>query len=244
MTALALAGCSGAAELETSRLFQEAQQLFNSAQTPEEYLRAAALYEQLISQGFVNGAVFFNLGNAYMQAGQRGRALAAYRQAKRYRPRDPYLDANLRYALGNRAHREKRSLLEHLLFWQGWLAYPEKFQATAGFAALTLVLALLALFRKERFLWRRLAVTALVVTILVGFSAGYDWYRYERTEQGVVIEDVTARKGNSETYEVAFTEPLNEGQEFRVVERRTDWVLIRLRGGAEGWIRQEAAVLY
>ena len=44
-------------------------------------------------------AVLYNQGNAWMRAGATGRALAAYRQAQRYRPRDPYLAANLQNAL-------------------------------------------------------------------------------------------------------------------------------------------------
>ena len=43
--------------------------------------------------------MYYNLGNAYFRAGEYGRAIAAYRKAKPYRPRDPYLEANLRQAL-------------------------------------------------------------------------------------------------------------------------------------------------
>ena len=40
-----------------------------------------------------------------MKAKQTGRAIAAYRQAQRYIPRNPYLDANLQFALGAGAFR-------------------------------------------------------------------------------------------------------------------------------------------
>ena len=66
---------------------------------PGDYRESAALLESLLADGFRNGAVYYNLGNAYFRAGEYGRSIAAYRKAKPYRPRDPYLEANLRQAL-------------------------------------------------------------------------------------------------------------------------------------------------
>ena len=54
-----------------------------------------------LDRGQISGAVLYNQGNAFMQAGQRGRAIAAYRQARRYLGPDLFLEANLAYALGN-----------------------------------------------------------------------------------------------------------------------------------------------
>ena len=96
---LACAGCGRSASLDTARTFQRAQEVFDQAQSPEDYLKAAAIYESIRAGGVVSGAVLYNQGNAYMRAGQRGRAVAAYREATRYRPRDPYLLANLKFAL-------------------------------------------------------------------------------------------------------------------------------------------------
>ena len=77
------------------------------------------------------------------------------------------------------------------------------------------------------------------------FSAGYDWYRYEWKIHGVIVEKQTiVRKGNAESYEPALTTPLDEGAEFDLVERRSDWLLIRLAGEQEGWIPDKAAVVY
>ena len=76
-------------------------------------------------------------------------------------------------------------------------------------------------------------------------SAAYDWYRFDYVVRGVITQaDVVARKGNAESYEPALNEKLSEGTEFRLLERRGDWLLIRLPGGQEGWIDQRAAVTY
>ena len=59
------------------------------------------MYQAILDRGYVSGVVLYNQGNAFMRAGQRGRAVAAYRQARRYLGPDPFLEANLAYALGN-----------------------------------------------------------------------------------------------------------------------------------------------
>src|SRR5580693_158050 len=81
------------------RTFLRALEVFDAAKTPGDYHESAAFLEILLAGGYQNGAVYYNLGNAYFRAGEYGRAIAAFRKAKPYRPRDPYLEANLRHAL-------------------------------------------------------------------------------------------------------------------------------------------------
>jgi len=246
LMALLAAGCSRSADLSASQKLQEAQALFSRAQSRDDFLRAASLYREVLDQGIVNGALLYNLGNAYMQADHRGLAIAAYRQAKRYLPRDPYLDANLKFALGDlQSSEEKQSLLRHVLFWTDWLSYPEKCQFTLLAGALTLLLALVALWAKRPKPWRRGIWIALALTFLCALSTAWDAYRFDYVKNGVITEaEVVARKGNSETYEPSFTETLKEGMEFRVLESRPSWLLIRLREGPEGWIPAGSAAIY
>lgn len=238
------AGCAKRADLEALRTFQAAQDAFDSAGSPEDFLRAAGLYQEILDRGVVSGAVLYNQGNAFMRAGRRGRAVAAYREAMRYRPRDPKLQANLSSALGGQNPSRRRPMIETLLFWQDWLSYPEKFYLVAAAAGTTFALGVLWLFVWPR-LFARLAISGAAVTLLLAFSAGYDWYRFDHTVSGVIVEkEVIARKGNAASYEPAFTKALTEGTEFRLVERRGDWLLVRLQGTQEGWVPEEAGVLY
>lgn len=242
---LTVFGCSRAPDLDVSRTFQQAQETFDKAATPEDFLKAASLYQRILDRGVVSGAVLYNQGNAYMRAGHRGRAIAAYRQAQRYRPRDPYLDANLRSALGgDTSPAGRRPLIAYLLFWQDWLSYPEKFTLLGLAALLTFTGGLVGLLLRRR-RWRRAAVVGLAVTLVLALSAGYDWYRFDRTVRGViVVPKATARKGNATSYEPAFTEPVVEGTEFHLLDRRGAWLLIRLPAGPEGWVKEDEAVVY
>jgi tetratricopeptide (TPR) repeat protein len=240
------AGCGRSLDLEASKKFQDAQEIYNLAEDPEDFLRAASLYEQILDEGIENGAVLYNLGNAYMQADERGRAIAAYRKAKRYLPRDPFLDANLDYALGDRVPNEGRqSILDHVLFWKDWLSYPEKYSLFTGAAGLCLLLALIALYSPKPRMWKRILSAVLVISVFLGFAAGYDTYRFAIKKHGVIIvDDVIARKGNSETYEPSFTDTLAEGKEFEILDERSGWYLVRIPEGPEGWIPAQDATTY
>ena len=217
---------------------------FDRAAKPEDFVKVAAMYQEMIDDGAVSGAVFYNQGNAWMRAKQPGRAIASYRQAQRYRPRDPYLAANLQFALGSNSE-PRRPIVETLMFWQNWFSYPEKFYSAAAGAGLTFCFAVIMLFATRRRLWRRLVLAGATITALMIVSAAYDWYRFDCVTHGVITEsDVVARKGNAQSYEPALSEKLAEGTEFRLVERRGDWLLIRLPGGQEGWIIGRDAVTY
>jgi hypothetical protein len=238
-----LGGCGRPADGELVQKFQTAQQLFDTAKTPDAYAKAAALDQEIIDRWGPSGPVFYKQGNSWMQANQRGRAVAAYRQAQCYSPRIPFLDANLANALGS-TQATGRPIIETILFWQNWLGYAEKFYLTAACAVTLFVIGVAILFSASRWL-RRAAWAVAVLTLVFAFSAGYDWYRFDATQHGVTIQPQTiARKGNSATYEPAFTKPLGEATEFRLLERRGDWLLVRLPDGNEGWIEDRAAVVY
>lgn len=244
---LVTSACGTQADLEAYNRMERAQQIFDRAVTADDFLQAAAIYRQIEADGFINGALLYNMGNAYMQADRRGHAIAAYRQARRYRPRDPFLEANLKYALGMDTPLEgRRSILDHLIFWKGWLSYPEKYSATLGAAAITLLLALIALLRKRKVVWKRLRWIMLIATLLLAFSAGYDTYFYEYSRYGVITDDdVVARKGSSENFEPALMDALSQGTEFRVMEVQGDWLLIRLERMSDGcWITSKDAAVY
>jgi tetratricopeptide (TPR) repeat protein len=243
-----LVSCGRSPDLQLASSFEEAGQKFLQAQTTEDYLRVAARYESILSADFVSGAVLFNLGNCYLRAGRPGHALAAYRQAERYRPTDPYLQANLRQALpaGQRLLRKPRSWIENVFFWQRWLSYPDKGLLLAATATVTTLLAMLALLRTAaRRLLKRCAAFTLLLTLLAGSSLALDAYQYVATRHGVVVsEQIVARKGNSEIYDPAFTEPLVVGTEIHIEAEQGGWYHVELDGGLSGWVPQAAVVTY
>ncbi|MBI2477311.1 MAG: hypothetical protein HYV60_01265 [Planctomycetia bacterium] len=241
---IALPGCGASVDPAMYAKFQAAQDRFEHATNPPQFLQAAATYQEILDAGVVSGAVLYNQGNAFMRAGERGRAIACYRQAKRHRPRDPYLDANLRFALGENATGRSKPIIEYVLFWSEWISYHGKFQASLACALVTFGVSVASLFVKPQLL-KRIAMLALCLTIAVVISAGYDWYRFSHLKHGVVIVDeVVARKGDSESYQPAFTKPLDEGTEFQVLDQRNGWTHLRLAGSQEGWVPSKDVTVY
>jgi hypothetical protein len=245
LLAATLISCGPVPEQDVSLSIQEARAAFHQAETPGDCLHVAALYEEVLAGGFINGAVLLSQGNAYMRGGRKGLAVASYRRAERYLARDPHLQNNLELALGGKAAPQKRTLLDHLFFWQNWLSSPEKYRAAAAAAGVTFLLALMGLFVRRSRIRRTLTAAAFFVSLLLCASAALDWYRFDVTRHGVVVAgEVEARKGDSDTFARAFSRKLEEGTEFTLLEERGDWILVRLVGGPEGWIPKETSRIY
>ena len=232
-----LFGCGANPDLETSRMFQKAEDEFSKAKTTDEFTRVAISYQEILDNGFTSGTVLYNQGNAWMQAGQRGRAIACYRQAKRLLPRDPYLDANLRLALSSSELSTNTPLLDYVFFWQQAVSFHEKAFLGTLLLAIALVFLLLGNANVRPVITRRIGVAALVLTSLVAVSIARDWLDIEQTTHGVVIaSETTARKGASESYETAFNQPLTEGTEFHVLSANDDWLNISVGDLGAGWV--------
>ena len=228
------------------RTFIRALEVFDAAKTPADYRESAALLESLLADGFRNGAVYYNLGNAYFRAGEFGRSIAAYRKAMTYRPRDPYLEANLRQALS--------------------VAPGPIARATSSVVAARLVLGRVVVVSRKGVcivrglraggrrgmrcpascagrastgsVWRSSSL-AVVMTVDAGLAyADIAWSRH-----GVVTHETIARKGIGKDYEPAFDQPLKDGAEFTVLSENGDWIFGHFEGIGDGWLRREHVVL-
>jgi tetratricopeptide (TPR) repeat protein len=238
LAVVGLAGCASGSDLEAVRLYDQANRRLLEAKNPEEFVQAAALFDQVLQRGGENGAVLHGLGNAWLQAGHKGAAIAAYRRALAYRPRDPYLRANLAQALGHEPDSKEGSLLRMLLFWQSDLSYGEKAWLLTGSVALAcFVFALARVAPRTRGVARPLCGGLVVVALLAAISFAVEVHDRELTSHGAVdAPELVARKGNAESFEPAFNEPLKDGTELLVLEQRGDWLRVRVGQSLEGWV--------
>ena len=226
------------------RTFLRALELFDAAKTPADYRESAALLETLSADGFRNGAVYYNLGNAYFRAGEYGRSIAAYRKAKPYRARDPYLEANLRQALSvapGRLPEAATPWWSHVLFWSGWLSYPEKaYGAFSASIIAALMVAAALLLRRPRVYG--LGAALLLIAGVLSVDAGLTYADITGARHGVVTHETIARKGIGKDYEPAFDQPLKDGAEFTVLSENSDWIFGHFEGIGDGWLRREHTV--
>ena len=224
------------------RSFVRALELFDTAKSAADYRESADLLESIVADGYRNGAVYYNLGNAYFRAGEYGRAILNYRKAKPYRPRDPYLKANLAQALAvapGRLNEPPSPWWSHVFFWSDWISFPAKgglFLVGMSLSAFATVVAVY--FRLSRL---KIPIVAVVVASLaMGLDATLTDPSGIDSHRGVVTGETIARKGTGEAYEAAFDQPLRDGAEFDVLSETPGWIFGHFEGIGDGWIRNES----
>ncbi len=242
-------------ETQITSLFWEAQQLFRdanelAASQPERandlYHKAALRFERIVHEGNIhNGRLFYNIGNAYFRMKNIGQAILNYRRAQRYIPNDVNLQQNLAYARSKRLDKieetQEKQMLKRIFFWHYDL--PTEVRVYLFFASFLIswLGAALLLFRRSNSA-RLLLAAAAFVCMLFLVSLLVETYHIKQQPPGVIIsEEVIGRKGDSEAYEKSFTEPLHEGAEFVLLEKRGNWYHVELLDGRRTWIPANSA---
>ncbi|MDR2346113.1 MAG: tetratricopeptide repeat protein [Planctomycetaceae bacterium] len=265
---LLLSGCGKrlGSSREFEREFEEIQTTFESASSlpeierAEMYRRVAIMYQGLIDKGIKSGQIYYNQGNAWYYAGERGQAIAAYKLALRYLPQNPRIIANLRVASGGNVDTDATASLtaagitsgvitafEYLFFWQNRIGIYQKFFYSSLLSILLFAVGLVGLFvrnKLRRFL-KRLAIFLLVLTFISIVSAAYDWYRFECFSYAVIsVENAQPRKGNSEQYDKAFTQPIPLGTNAVIISERGEWLNLRFGDMQDGWLPKSQVIRY
>ncbi|MDR1483266.1 MAG: tetratricopeptide repeat protein [Planctomycetaceae bacterium] len=244
------------------REFSEIQEAFDSAGSlPDaerllEFRRVALMYQGLLDKGTRSGQLYYNQGNAWYYAGERGRAVASYRLALRYLPNDSRIKANLRVVGGGNISADAAGLgfaggqstfFEYLFFWQNWVGVYQKVFYSVLFSILFFIFGLVVLFVRRGFrrFFGRVLFFLFLATFISVISAGYDWYRFECFSYAVIsVEDAQPRKGNSEQYDKSFTRPVPLGTNATVISERGEWLHLRFDGGQDGWLPKSQVVVY
>ena len=239
----ALASGVLAQEPSAAQMMTEANQRFERG----EYAEAAQQYEALIGRGYRDASVFYNLGNAYMENGDLGRAILNYLRAEELSPRDPDIIANLDLARSrtvDQLQAEANSLVASASdFGRLWATTTEfgvsalLLWVVAGIAASVLILR--PAMRRRAILRGGAAVAfiAMLVPLALLLSMLYS-NPYDNT--GVVTAGtVEVLSGPGPQYGDEFA--LHSGAQVRLVDSRHGWLQIALPGGElQGWLPSHA----
>ena len=215
--------------------FKEANSLYQSG----KFKDAVKIYEDLVKSGRKTEAVYFNLGNAYFRAGQKGKALIAYQRAIRIAPRDEDLKWNLRIlrsTLTDHVDRPSEDLALSLIKRVAARLRADEIENL--FSAL-----LLTFFAVHFFAWMFPQIKTLagflagilsVCLIAAGIFFFIKWMDVKDPCAVVVEKEVSARYGPSAKETKAFV--LHEGASGRVKDQTQDWVYIELENKSTGWV--------
>jgi hypothetical protein len=216
-----------------------ANQLYDTG----HYREAVKIYEQLLAQGMTNSAIYYNLGNAYLEQGDRGRAILNYQRAAQLDPRDPDIRANLAFARSQAASVQENTALGPIKslssLTSSWLTLNETAIITlvSWFVLGFLVIA----FRqfqagKIRGMLRYGIACAVLLFTLAGFSFATRLYVESTQPEGVIIVDaVIVNSAPGADFATEFS--LHNGAEVRLLEVQGSWV--HLSGPNDilnGWI--------
>lgn len=235
---------------EANMLFRQGNELFltDPASATDHYHRAALRYERIVREGGIhNGKLFYNIGNAYFRSDDIGRAILNYRRAQLYMPGDANLRQNLDFARSRRQdtfeEEQETRVLKTLLFFHYDLAPNLRAMLLAVFSGIFWGAAAIRLFRSEWIPKWVLILTGCLAVLFLG-SLLADATIGAQNEPGVIVaQQVIARKGDGNSYEPSFKDPLHAGTEFTLMETRPDWLQIQLPDGRQCWIPAKSAGL-
>jgi tetratricopeptide (TPR) repeat protein len=214
-------------------VMRQALELYNKG----EKERAIQLWEGLHESGYASLGLFYNLGNAYQENGQLGKAVLNYERALLIQPRHAQLLHNYRLAVaeveGGPLSWPAPSMVLHWRQLRGMVS--SNTWALLGLALCWVALAAGWWGRKQVRSWPWLlpAVIGLLLALL-GWSLAFSASRaLESDFSVVVVEALLVRVGPDEQSGEAAT--AYEGWKVRRLDQIGAWVKIELPEGQEGW---------
>lgn len=207
-----------------------------------DFRGALTSYDHAVAEGFVSGALFLNMGNAYYRLDETGQAVRYYEKAAEIMPRSAELDHNL--VIVREQVIDQFSRLPDP-FWKEWWQSVIRFFGPSALMAIGMIfyaaatVALAFRIRGGQTPWRRrlLALsTALALVFLVaGFTASVE---DQSANRAVVLIDEVALLEGPEGARSGLD--IHEGLVVDVLVIRNEWMEVRLPNGATGWVRSQA----
>ena len=226
-----------------AQLFEQANRLYQEGKINE----AREEYESILSNGYVSGELYYNLGNAYYKNADFAHAILNYERALRLMPNDDDLRHNLQ--LANLMITDKIEPTPRLFVWDYWDDVKNAFSLqsitwTTYGAFLLVVVSLGMIVLARTYSLRKVGVMSSAGTLLVFalllvvFSAKIS--DAGKNDEAIVLAPITAIK-NSPDPKSSDAFVLHAGVKVQINDRVNDWFKIRLADGKVGWMENGAA---
>ncbi|TAK61107.1 MAG: tetratricopeptide repeat protein [Bacteroidetes bacterium] len=224
---------------------QKAEQLFgqaNQSYRNGEYEQAVQIYEQIVSSGYVDASLYFNLGNAYYKLKKYPEAILYFERAKRLEPGDEDVEHNL--LLTNLHVVDKIEPVPQLFLIEWWNAFVNLF-STDGWAWAAIIAlwgtalfgSLLLILRSDvlRRLLLLIATIGLLASIL-SFIGLFQRHQVESIEYAIVFLPSVSIKSAPDVQSTDLF-VLHEGVKAQVMDNVGEWKKIKLADGKIGWMQ-------
>lgn len=204
------------------------------------YEEAAHRFETVAEQGVVNGALYYNAGNAWFKAGDIGRAMLWYERALIRMPHDPDLTYNHAYVSGlvrDKVDDRPSPIVTVLFFWKDLIGVQTIQILAIVLFAVFWVLRIVAMLRSGRSM-KGAHWVVLGFALVFMLTASFDYYQARFHPRATVLADtVSVRSGLSDDATELFV--LHSGTRVDVDDERRGYVKIRFSGDKIGWVKKE-----
>jgi tetratricopeptide (TPR) repeat protein len=217
---LLLLPAQSAGQRSDERLFRDGVSAYSRA----SYREAAELFELYLARHPQDPNARFNLGDAYYELGERGKAVAYWVRTLRLRPRDEDARYNLRMIVGEDPvvgstlnplplSRDEMALLFSLFWIGGCVAFILRRRRRKGFLAFA-------------------GGTSMLIALLCAALLFYP-----RSDYAIIAShEAVLRAGPVRQSEILGSP--TQGTAYRVTERREEWLRVSRGGDSEGWIEE------
>jgi len=167
----------------------------NQAYKNHQFQQAVDGYRHLIKNGYENGPVHYNLGNAYFRRGDLGRAILSYERACLLIPRDNDLAFNLSHARNQTQDAYSDLQMSSLSDFLG-LGGLNRYEVFFGFVLLNFLffsLLCIRLYKKTEWTYYLSIFLAIVIGI-GGCALALKWVAWASDSRAVILsEEVVVR---------------------------------------------------
>ncbi|MBF0377015.1 MAG: BatD family protein [Desulfamplus sp.] len=215
--------------------FQTAAEKFLSIVQGKVIDSGSNSYDKTQTEGIKNPYLYYNLGNAYIKAGDVGRAILWYERAKKEIPLDPDLRFNLDYARGFVTDlNENFDISELIFFWKDYFP-PQIIQYLA--IALSFIFFIYSGLRvpKRKKIFTPAGVIIFLALVFAGCTSFYLYYSNYFNQFAIVVsKEASVRSGNSKDATQLFI--LHSGTKVRVEEIKDNYLKIFFSKDKIGWV--------
>lgn len=217
----------------------------NASYLSGDYRGALEAYHRAESAGYVSGALYYNMGNAYFRLDETGQAIRYYEKARRLMPENREILHNLeivRTGLTDQFSQVPKPF---------WIRLWERLLTTVGatgFFLTGLLLYLTAaglfgyrLWTGTRNPWNRRFLTLSLATgllfLVLAFAASIDRTTSQRAV--VIADEVILREAPQPDAQASLN--IHEGLVFEILDTRDAWLNVRIPNGTTGWIEADSS---
>ena len=225
---------------KSGTLFLEAVKNYEAG----NFKKASFQFEKIALTSINNGKLYYNTGNAFLKAGNIGKAVLWYERAKKIIPLDADLQFNLNYTqekLKDIKKPEPFNLTDILFILLNYFS-SNQIRYFAVFLCCLFFLHASIKVLKQKKIFTTSGSTVFFLFLIVLSTALFDYYNTVNSNSAVIIpEQISVRSGLSEDSTELFV--LHAGTKVKVDRQKNGFIRVVFSKGKLGWIKQDNAII-